>query len=258
MKALIPIFLVAFLGNLNAQCPQATESQSYLAIPSFFTLYFQGQCVERFMSDTTICVKFPPSSVGRVASFSYSSPSGQPAFVTGYTQYDEQCAMIDNTPMIYPSQDTITLCYTIEAVLIDNFCPYGILMPGLAVEFCNVWGDIQNGKPSVRWQTCSNAGTHYFEVLESGDMINWEVLKRIPPHYVTTSDMSYYEWNGESKGFGIRYFCIREVDYNGDSAYSDAVVVDVPVVKSQSLSGFDLLGRSVQSDHYRYIVKPNR
>ena len=70
--------------------------------------------------------------------------------------------------------------------------------------------------------------------------------------------MTNYEWNGESKGFGIRYFCIREVDYNGDSAYSDAVVVDVPVVKSQYLSGFDLLGRSVQSGDYRYIVKPNR
>jgi hypothetical protein len=210
------------------------------------------------MSDTTICVKFPPSSVGRVASFSYSSPSGQPAFVTGYAQYDEQCAMIDNTPLIYPSQDTITLCYTIEAALIDNFCPYGILMPGLAVEFCNVWGDVQDNRLSVRWQTCSNSGTHYFEVLESGDMINWEALDKVNPHYVTTSDLSYYEWTGLAKHSGIRYFCIREVDYNGDTTISDAVVVDVPAVTSPIITGYDILGRSIQNDNYRYIVKPNR
>jgi len=258
MKALIPIFLLAFLSNLSAQCPQATESRSYLAIPSFFTLYFQGQCVERFMSDTTICVKFPPSSVGRVASFSYSSPSGQPAFVTGYTQYDEQCVMIDNTPLIYPNTDTITLCYTIQAALIDNFCPYGILMPGLAVEFCGVWGDVQDGNLVISWQTCSNAGTHYFEVLESGDMINWEVLGKVSPHYVTTSDQSYYKWSDSADNVGIRYFCIREVDYNGDTTQSDAIVINVPDNKAKSLNGYDLLGRSVQSDNYRYIVKPNR
>lgn len=258
MKALLLILIFAFGLKLNAQCPQATESRSYLAIPSFFTLYFQGQCIERFMSDTTICVKFPPSSVGRVASFSYSSPSGQPAFVTGYSQYNEACDFIDNTPLVYPNTDTITVCYTIDAVLIDNFCPYGILMPGLAVDFCSVWGNMQGDQVSIRWQTCSNSGTHYFEVLESGDMINWEVLKRQPPQYVTTSETSYYEWIGDSKESGIRYFCIREVDYNGDSTYSDAVVVNVPSATSQSMIGYDLLGRSVQSDNYRYIVKPNR
>lgn len=207
------------------------------------------------MGDTVICVKFPPQSVGMVAGFSYSSPSGQPAYVTAINQYNEACELIEASPLIYPNTDTITVCYTIQAALIDNFCPYAILSGGLAVEFCGLTAEYEQNFIRLHFATCSNAGTLRYEVIVSADMINWKTIYTLQPAEVNSSDITDYNLTIPYTTAGLQYIAIREVDYEGRVTVSDAAVFIVPdIVRNQI--GFDLLGRSVSNSNYLYIVQP--
>jgi hypothetical protein len=251
------LFLLLLTTNLAAQCETDRTGRAYLGLPSFFSLYFQGQCVERNMGDTTICVKFPPQSVGQVAGFSYSSPSGQPAFVTAINQYRTDCELIEQSPLIYPSNDTVVVCYTIDAVLIDNFCPYAILSNGLAVEFCGIEAEYEQNFIRLHFATCSNAGTLRYEVIVSSDLMNWKTIYALQPEQVNSSDITDYNLSIPYNIGGLQYIAVREIDYEGRTTVSDIVVLIVPEVV-RNTGGFDLLGRSVNNSNYLYIVKPTR
>lgn len=252
MRFLILLFLPLFA---SAQCETTRNGRAYLGLPSFFSLYFSGQCVEGNMGDTVICVKFPPQSVGMVAGFSYSSPSGQPAFVTAINQYNEACELIEASPLIYPNTDTITVCYTIQAALIDNFCPYAILSAGLAVEFCGVEAEYEQNFIRLHFATCSNTGTLRYEVIVSSDLFNWKTIYTLQPDQVNSSDLTDYNLSIPYTVGGLQYVAVREVDYEGRTTVSDPVVLIVPdIVRNQI--GFDLLGRSVSNSNYLYIVQP--
>jgi len=251
------LFLLLLTTNLSAQCETDRTGRAYLTLPSFFSLYFQGQCIERNMGDTTICVKFPPQSVGQVAGFSYSSPSGQPAFVTAINQYRTNCELIEQSPLIYPSTDTIVVCYTIDAVLIDNFCPYAILSNGLAVEFCGIEAEYEQNFIRLHFATCSNAGTLRYEVIVSSDLMNWKTIYALQPEQTNSSDITDYNLSIPYSVGGLQYIAVREIDYEGRTTVSDIVVLIVPEVV-RNTGGFDLLGRSVNNSNYLYIVKPTR
>jgi hypothetical protein len=251
------LFLLLLTTNLAAQCETNRTGRAYLGLPSFFSLYFSGQCVERNMGDTTICVKFPPQSVGQVAGFSYSSPSGQPAFVTAINQYSTDCELIEQSPLIYPSTDTVVVCYTIDAVLIDNFCPYAILSNGLAVEFCGIEAEYEQNFIRLHFATCSNAGTLRYEVIISSDLMNWRTIYALQPEQVNSSDITDYNLSIPYSVGGLQYIAVREIDYEGRTTVSDIVVLIVPEVV-RNTGGFDLLGRSVNNSNYLYIVKSTR
>jgi hypothetical protein len=251
------LFLLLLTTNLAAQCETNRTGRAYLGLPSFFSLYFSGQCVERNMGDTTICVKFPPQSVGQVAGFSYSSPSGQPAFVTAINQYRTDCELIEQSPLIYPSTDTVVVCYTIDAILIDNFCPYAILSNGLAVEFCGIEAEYEQNFIRLHFATCSNAGTLRYEVIVSSDLMNWRTIYALQPEQVNSSDITDYNLSIPYTVGGLQYLSVREIDYEGRTTVSDIVVLIVPEVV-RNTGGFDLLGRSVNNSNYLYIVKPTR
>lgn len=249
------LFLLLTL-SVNAQCETDRTANSYLAIPSFFGLFFAGECISENLSDTTICVKVPRLSVGQVASFSYSSPNGQPAFVDSVIQYDATCTPIEYSPMIDSGSDTITVCYQIRANLIDNFCPYMIQAGGLAVDWGGIYAYHNNGSIHIQFMTMSNAGTKQFEVIHSKDAQMWQTLAILPPKQVTTSTESHYNMNFPFNQGGDNYFAIREVDYNGGVSVSDVVYVRIEY-PSKEISNFDILGRRVDSDKFMYYVQPS-
>lgn len=251
MKTLL-LILVSF--SLSAQCNTDRTLNSYLAIPTFLNLYFTGQCVSQPISDTTICVKVVQREVGQVAAFSYSSPNGQPAYVTSFRQFDKYCNFMTDSPFIEVGTDSIIVCYTIAASLIDNFCPYTILAGGLAVEWCGIYAYHDNGNINVRWVTCSNTGTKVFEVIHSVDAMNWRTIGNVKPYQSTTSTLSDYKLSLPFTGQGDNYFAVREIDLNGSVRISDVVYVNVPYSSSTGSSGYDLLGRRVQSNDYMYYI----
>lgn len=247
------LFFLLLSVAATAQCNVTRTAQPYLALPSFFGLYFSGQCVSGAIRDTTICVKVARVNQGQIAAFSYSSPSGQPAYVTAVKQYNSACVFIENGTLIPAGSDTVTVCYTIQAQLIDNFCPYTVLAGGLAVQWCGIYAYHADGSIKVRFMTCSNAGTKSYEIITSTDAINWTSLVNVLPEVETKSTESNYNICIPFNRGGMNYFAVREHDVNGGVHVSDIVYCEVPY-PSKDGQMFDLLGRSVSDSKFMYYV----
>jgi hypothetical protein len=254
MKPLFTLILFAALTAATAQCNVRT-APTFLALPSFFGLFLNGHCVSQNMADTTICVKFPPTATGRVAAFSVSSPNGSPAFITSYAQYNEQCVFISNSPLIWPSSDTTTVCYTIQTALIDNFCPYALQVSGLAVEWCGVSATMAGAYIDIRFSTCSNTGTDKFLIQASHDLITWQSFGKVPAQYPNHPDRLNYQVTLPPCIAGEQYIRIVEVDLNGNIQPSEPVFLSVPAPAVTTKGSFDILGRAISADSpYLYRV----
>ena len=249
MKTLLFLFLSL---TATAQCETDRTANAYIAIPGFTSLFLSGQCVSGNISDTTICVSVPRTTQGQVAAFSYSSPNGQPAFVTDVRQYDNTCTFIESGTLIPAGSDTITVCYTIQAQLIDNFCPYMILAGGLAVDWCGIYAYYDDNL-HVRFTTCSNSGTDFYEVITSTDGYSWRTIAKIQPYQETTSTESDYNLTLCYHTPGTQYFAIRETDLNGKTMVSDIVHCTIPYPLNPKTSNFDILGRDTGT--VQFIIK---
>lgn len=239
---------------LKSQCETTRFARPYLALPSFFGLYFQNQCISQLIRDTTICVKVVQTNQTQVAAFSYSSPSGLPAFVSNVRQYNQQCVMYEIGSMIGAGTDTVTVCYDITTGLIDNFCPYTVLAGGLSVDWCGIYAYYSEGTIKVQWLTCSNSGTKKFDILTSTDAQSWIAIGTVKPIQETSStQLDYKVCIPFSKG-GINYFAVREEDLNGNVKVSEIVYCDVPFDAVKSKPQYDLLGRSVTSNNFMYYI----
>jgi len=254
MKPLYTLSLLLLCLTAAAQCNVRT-APTYLALPSFFGLFLNGHCFSGNMSDTTICVKFPPTATGRVAAFSVSSPNGSPTFITGYTQYNEQCVLISDSPLIWPSTDTTTVCYTIQTALIDNFCPYALQVSGLAVEWCGLTATTQGAYIDIQFSTCSNTGTDFFLIQASPDLAAWQTFGKVPAKYPNHPDRLNYHVVLPPCMAGEQYIRIVEVDLNGNTQPSDPVFLSVPAPAVNTKGSFDILGRVISSDSpYLYRI----
>lgn len=252
MKALF--LLMTFIAtSAMGQCNVTRTAQPYLALPSFFGLYFSGQCVSGVIRDTTICVKVKRVNQGQVAAFSYSSPSGLPAFVTSVKQYNAACIHIADGTLIPAGTDTITVCYTIQASLIDNFCPYTVLAGGLAVDWCGIYAYYSEGNIKLRFETCSNSGTKRFDVITSSDAQNWVSVLGVNPVQETKSTLTDYNVCFPAHRSGMNYYAVRETDVNGHTKVSDIVYVDVPTKPIEQ--GYDLLGRPSSNANYMFYLR---
>jgi hypothetical protein len=110
----------------------------------------------------------------------------------------------------------------------------------------------------VNWTTCSNAGTKHFSILESADAVNWKEFAQIPPRYTNSSDLLTYRFEGLYSQHGVRYICIREYDYNGNSHDSEIIPITIPAPVKPMGGVYDILGRTVQDSNYRMYVQPSR
>jgi hypothetical protein len=207
------------------------------------------------MSDTVICVKVARQAQTQVAAFSYSSPSGAPAFVSEVRQYNENCELIEIGSMIDSGTDSITVCYDVQTDLIDNFCPYMVLSGGLAVA----WGGISayfQDVMHVRFITLSNSGTKEYHVIWSQDAVNWRTVLTLDPLVETTSTVSDYNNTVNAFAAGDNYYAIKEVDLNGRTNVSDIVYVNVPFPSVSHKSQYDILGRVGSNTSYDYYIQP--
>jgi hypothetical protein len=249
-----PLMLFLLLSTASfGQCNTNRFMQPYLALPSFFGLYFANQCISGSIRDTTICVKIPRTNQGQIAAFSYSSPSNQPAFVTAVKQYNSACVFIENGTLIQAGNDTVTICYTIQAQLIDNFCPYAILAGGLAVSWGEITAHHESGSIKLYFQTKSNSGTKKYEIITSLDLVSWTSLINVLPEVETKSTESHYNVCIPFNRGGMNYFAVREYDLNGGVNVSPIVFCEIPYPSNDG-SGFDLLGRRVNDGKYLFYV----
>lgn len=243
MKTLL--FLLLSTAAFGQRCDSIRTVRNYLSFPSFNTLFNTGQCISGEISDTTICVKVPqnPARFQRMFA-SFSSPTGEPFSITSFEVYDMDCTFLGFGRDIPAGVDTLVVCYTIQTELIDNFCPYALLMTPLAVQWCGIsCQTTQNGAMVVSWQTCKNSNTDRFEIALSTDAVNWQTVAIVPPVAVNTSTLQSYTVTLPSCLPGNNYVVVREVDLNGNVSVSDVCHSFNPYPNAKFIRPYDLSGR---------------
>lgn len=256
MKNLILLFAILTFGSsATAQCDSAKAVKSFWGFPSFNSLNNSGQCISANITDTTICVKIKQILATQQARFSYSSPFGSPLAVNEIRQYNSDCIFIGYGNLINSGIDSVVICYDISSELIDNFCPYALIISPLAVDFCGLSAVMGDDLLSVEFKTCSNTNTDRFELIISKDLISWNIAETIEPQIENNSSQSVY--NIETNNFenGINYLAIREIDLNGNVTLSEIAYFECRNKKETIKSYFDLSGRSVSGNTQFKIVR---
>lgn len=251
MKTLL--FLLLSAATLNAQrCDSIRTVARYFGIPSFNSLFNSGQCISGTISDTTICVKVGqhPQRFQRMFA-SFSSPTGEPFQITSYEVFDTSCTLIGIGRDIPAGTDTLIVCYTIQTELIDNFCPYALLMTPLAVQWCGIsCNSLPLGALQVSWQTCSNSNTERFEIALSTDAVNWQTVGHVPPVSSNSSSMQSYTVTLPSCLPGNNYVVVREIDLNGNVSLSDLCHSFNPYPGRNFIKPYDLSGRQASGGKF--------
>lgn len=256
MKTILFLFaFLTFVYSGNAQCDSAKVVKSFWGFPSFNSLNNTGQCISANITDTTICVKVKKILATQQARFSYSSPFGSPLIVNEIRQYNSDCIFIGYGNLIDAGIDSIVICYDISSELIDNFCPYALIISPLAVEFCGLSAVMGAEFLNVEFKTCSNTNTDRFELIISKDLISWNVAEIIQPQIENNSSQSVYNVQTNNFDNGINYLAIREIDLNGNATLSDIAYFECRNKKKSIETYFDLLGRNVNSDSPFKIVR---
>lgn len=252
------LFLFAFLTFANigkTQCDSAKVVKSFWGFPSFNSLNNTGQCISANITDTTICVKVKQILATQQARFSYSSPFGSPLIVNEIRQYNSDCFFIGYGNLIDAGIDSIVICYDISSELIDNFCPYSLIISPLAVEFCGLSAVMGAQFLNVEFKTCSNTNTDRFELIISKDLISWNISEIIQPQIENNSKESVYNIQTNNFDNGINYLAIREIDLNGNATVSEIAYFECKNKKDKFESFFDLSGRSVSGNTQFKIVR---
>jgi len=256
MKNLITLFaFLTFVNSGNAQCDSAKVVKSFWGFPSFNSLNNTGQCIAANITDTTICVKVKQILATQQARFSYSSPFGSPLIVNEIRQYNSDCIFIGYGNLIDAGIDSVVICYSISSELIDNFCPYALIISPLAVEFCGLSAVMGAEFLNVEFKTCSNTNTDRFELIISKDLISWNVAEIIQPQIENNSSESVYNIQTNNFENGINYLAIREIDLNGNATVSEIAYFECRNKKETIKSYFDLSGRLVSGNTQFKIVR---
>lgn len=254
-KIIISNIFVILVTFVNAQCDSVKVVKSFWGFPSFNSLNNTGQCISANITDTTICVKVKQILATQQARFSYSSPFGSPLIVNEIRQYNSDCFFIGYGNLIDAGIDSVVICYSISSELIDNFCPYALIISPLAVDFCGLSAVMGSEFLNVEFKTCSNTNTDRFELIISKDLIKWDVAETIQPQIENNSNQSVYNVQTNNFDNGINYLAIREIDLNGNATVSEIAYFECRNKKETIKSFFDLSGRSVSGNTQFKIVR---
>ncbi len=92
----------------------------------------------------------------------------------------------------------------------------------LPVVFKSFSSELFQNNIVLQWITASEQNNDYFEVHRSVDGIQFEVIGKVEGNG-TTNEPQEYGFVDEHPHFGINYYRLRQVDYNGDFMYSDLI-----------------------------------
>jgi hypothetical protein len=122
---------------------------------------------------------------------------------------------------------------------IDYPClPSGSCTP-LPIELLSFKGENINGKNRLEWITASETGNDYFEIERSNDGLGFEMIKKVDGAG-NSNTTSYYSIIDDHTPFGISYYRLRQVDFNGETSISPIVVIT---------------NKSLNSDHDIILMK---
>lgn len=112
-----------------------------------------------------------------------------------------------------------------------DFVPNSIL----PVEFGEINAHSTKDGVHVSWSTLSEINNSHFEVERSHDGINFYNIGKILGKGNSSSKLEYKFIDSESDGYGKLYYRIKQVDFDGRSAFSEIVYVKLGFSESISI-----------------------
>jgi Secretion system C-terminal sorting domain len=210
------------------------------------------------------------TGVGTVAGFANTAVSiqwiGAPDNIWAL-QFDGQPFFTNATsgakPLPSPSVWT-----NLDAVTCPNTTPISVGGTALPIELTSFIAKLNNNKTVLVWQTASEKNNQGFEIQRSTDGKDWLVLNFVKGVGTATTTQNY-QFTDEKPNYGINYYRLKQIDFDGISVYSKTISVDniknliykispnptkgsfivhTPTPDNDtplSISVFDLLGRQV-------------
>jgi hypothetical protein len=111
-----------------------------------------------------------------------------------------------------------------------SFSPFGVgdQNAPLPVELLYFTAECKPQGTSLNWATASEVNSAYFELQRSTDLIHWSVLKKVTALGFHSSEYTYPEVLDASQYDGVRYYRLRQVDFDGKQEYFQPVAADCP------------------------------
>jgi len=95
----------------------------------------------------------------------------------------------------------------------------------LPVELVRFNANAKNNRVSLEWQTASEINNEGFEIQKSKDGITWDILDFVEGRG-TSEVLNTYESIDKLPNPGANYYRLKQLDFDGEFAYSKIVSVD--------------------------------
>ncbi len=105
----------------------------------------------------------------------------------------------------------------------------------IPVELTSFVGSNIDGNIVLNWNTATETNNSGFEIQRSSDKINFSNIAFVPGFGTTTEPRSY-TYTDNSVNNGKHFYRLKQIDFNGEFAYSDIVEVDIAVPNKFNLS----------------------
>ncbi|MFK7947936.1 MAG: T9SS type A sorting domain-containing protein [Saprospiraceae bacterium] len=107
----------------------------------------------------------------------------------------------------------------------------------LPVELAYFEGQVENTSTTLDWATYSEENNEYFEVQHSLNGINFETIE-IVDGAGTTTDYNEYQFAHENPKTGLNYYRLRQVDFDGQSSYTNIITIEHQSIKVGDIKVF--------------------
>lgn len=101
----------------------------------------------------------------------------------------------------------------------------------LPIDGSPLFGEIENRKGYLHWETYSEVNNQGFEILKSVDGVNWETIGWVSGATNSSSQLSY-NFTDENLSEGNNYYRYQQVDIDGESSFSNIVTLNLEHVQT--------------------------
>lgn len=105
----------------------------------------------------------------------------------------------------------------------------------LPVELISFTGEYKENAVELNWVTASELDNDHFEIERSLDGIEFEAIGLVPGKG-TSNVKNSYRFYDDSPVFGIVYYRLKQVDYDGGYEFSKIIYIEVPLLHNIKLT----------------------
>ena len=110
----------------------------------------------------------------------------------------------------------------------------------------------------ITWTTASEINNDYFKVEKSTDIENWETIATVNGAGNSNSTLHYIS-EDKNPIFGLNYYRLKQVDFDGVSEYSEIKVVNIEskedylIFPNPTTSSFSIRGEDIQNKRVKIM-----